>query len=132
MVKYKWPSFGNHLTQMLHNMMKSSDLTDVTLITDDRIKFNAHKVVLSATSPVLKEIIHDSGLGNMVIFLKSVGSKELKNILEFIYDGQTTMREEDVENFISIAESLEIEEISKTNDLSRIASNESDDEYEEN
>ena len=39
---------------MLHEMMKSNELTDVTLVCDDKKQFKAHKIVLSACSTVFK------------------------------------------------------------------------------
>ena len=54
-----WLTYTDHLREMLHEMMKSNDLTDVTLLCDDKRKFKAHKIVLSACSSVFKSIIND-------------------------------------------------------------------------
>ena len=43
-----WDIYSDHLKEMLHNMMKSNELTDVTLVFDDKIQFKAHNIVLSA------------------------------------------------------------------------------------
>ena len=54
-----WHTYLDHLREMLHEMMKSDDLTDVTLVCDDKKQFNAHKIVLSACSSVFKSIINN-------------------------------------------------------------------------
>ena len=43
-----WHSYSDHLKEMLHNMVKSDELTDVTLVCDDKKKLKAHKIVLRA------------------------------------------------------------------------------------
>ena len=45
-----WHTYLDHLREMLHEMMKSNELTDVTLVCDDKRQFKAHKIVLSACS----------------------------------------------------------------------------------
>ena len=57
MFNLKWYTYTDHLREMLHDMMSSNELTDVTLVTEDKKLFRAHKVVLSASSPVFKSII---------------------------------------------------------------------------
>ena len=54
-----WHTYSDHLKEMLHEMMKSNEFTDVTLVCDDKIQFKAHKIVLSACSSVFKSIIND-------------------------------------------------------------------------
>ena len=55
----KWHTYSDHLREMLHEMMKSNELTDVTLVCDDKRQFKAHKIVLSACSSVFKSIVND-------------------------------------------------------------------------
>ena len=43
-----WHTYSDHLREMLHEMMKSDELTDVTLVCDDKRQFKAHKIVFSA------------------------------------------------------------------------------------
>ena len=54
-----WNTFSDHLREMLYQMKKSNEFTDVTLVCDDMRQFQAHKIVLSACSSVFKSIIND-------------------------------------------------------------------------
>ena len=54
-----WHTYSDHLREMLHEMMKSDELTDVTLVCDDKRQFKAHRIVLSACSRVFKSIINN-------------------------------------------------------------------------
>ena len=97
---------------MLHDMMKSNALTDVTLVSEDKKQFKAHKVVLSASSSVFKSIISENHSTNPVIYLRDILSYEIKSILQFIYLGKATFYQERMNEFLKVAKSLEIKEIS--------------------
>ena len=72
-----WHTYSDHLREMLHEMMKSNELTDVTLISDDKIQFKAHKTVLAACSPVFKSIIHELPQNSSVIYLRGIKHQEI-------------------------------------------------------
>ena len=112
-----WNSYTDHLREMLHDMMSSNELTDVTLVSEDKKKFKAHKVVLSATSSVFKSIISDTFLTSPIIYLRGIQSFEIESMLQFIYLGEATFYQERMNEFINVARSLEIKEISKKIDV---------------
>merc|ERR1712098_317691 len=108
-----WPSYTDHLKELLHDIWNSNELTDVTIFCEDKKQFNVHKIVLSACSPVFKSIIHETNMSNQVIYLRGIHSKEMESILRFIYLGQSTFHQERIEEFLNVAKILEIKEISK-------------------
>ena len=106
-----WHTYTDHLREMLHNMMSSNELTDITLVSEDKKKFKAHKVVLSASSSVFKSIISDNLLTSQVIYLRGIQSFEIESILQFIYLGEATFYQERMNEFLDVARSLEVKEI---------------------
>ena len=82
-----WRTYSDHLREMLHDMLKSEKLTDVTLVCDDKRQFKAHKIVLSACSSVFKSIISDLSQKSSVIYLRGIKHQEMESILEFMYLG---------------------------------------------
>ena len=52
-----WHSHPDYLREMMREMMTSDDFTDVTLVTDDKKTIKAHRNILSACSPVFKNIL---------------------------------------------------------------------------
>ena len=50
-----WHSYSDQLKGMMKEIMASGDFADVTLICDGREQIKAHKNILAACSPVLKE-----------------------------------------------------------------------------
>ena len=109
----KWDAYSDHLRGMLHEMMKSEELTDVTLVCDDKIQFNAHKIILSGCSSVFKSIMKDLPHGSSVIYLRGIQHQEMESILEFIYLGVATFSKERMHEFLRVAHNLEIKDISK-------------------
>ena len=112
-----WHTYSDHLREMLHEMMKSNELTDVTLISDDKKQFKAHKIVLSACSSVFKSIINDLPQNSSVIYLRGIQHQEMESILEFMYLGVATFYQERMNEFLNVAKNLEIKEISKVVEL---------------
>ena len=112
-----WHTYSDHLREMLHNMMKSDKLTDVTLVCDDQKQFKAHKIVLSACSTVFKNIIESLPSSSSVIYLRGIHHYEMESILEFMYLGVATFYQERMNEFLNVAKILEIKEIGKDVEL---------------
>ena len=110
-IQLSWDTYLDHMKEMLHGMMTSNTLTDATLICDDHKQFQVHKVILSACSPVFRSIISDHNSLNPIIYLRGIGSNEMKAILQFIYTGQATFQRDGLPEFLSVAKSLKIKEI---------------------
>ena len=108
-----WHTYNDHLREMMQNLMQSNESTDVTLMCEDKTKFKAHKFVLNACSPVFQSIISDLPQKDPIIYLRGIHSQEIKSILQFMYLGQATFFHDRMNDFLNVAKSLEIKEISK-------------------
>ena len=109
----QWQDYTDHLREMLHSMLKSTEFTDVTLVCNDDQEIQAHKVVLTASSPVFKRMLRNKNHPNPIIYLKDVNFQDMDSILQFIYLGQTTFNQNRINEFLQVAKSLEIKELSK-------------------
>ena len=109
-----WHTYSDHLKEMMENLMNTNNSADVTLVCNDKTKFKAHKFVLSACSPVFQSIIDDlPSKDDSFIYLRGVEPQEMKSILQFMYLGQATFYQDRMNEFLEVAKSLEIKEISK-------------------
>ena len=95
--------------------MKESDLTDVTIVSDDKKHFNAHKIVLKACSSVFQNIIEDLPQTNSVIYLRGIQYQEIESILEYMYLGEVTISQQRVYQFLKVAADLEVKNFDKEN-----------------
>ena len=127
-----WHRYSDHLREALKEMMTSSEFADVTLVSDDKKQIRAHRNILSACSPVFKNILQlDSKNVNPVIYLRGIQHSEIESIMQFIYLGEAKFYEERIGEFIMVSKNLEIKEMSaviEMNDL--IASNEENSQQE--
>ena len=57
-----WHTYTDHLKELLNGLLSSAELTDVTLVSEDKKHFKAHKIVLGASSQVFKSIINENVL----------------------------------------------------------------------
>ena len=117
-INLNWHTYTDHLKEMMQNLMQSNKSTDVTLVCEDKTSFKSHKFVLNACSPIFQSIIENFPVNeNSAIYLKGVFGTEMKSILQFMYLGQTTLYQDRMTEFLNVAKSLELKEISKDLDF---------------
>ena len=92
----------------MQEMMTSEAFTDVTLVTDDKRTVKAHRSILSACSPVFKDILQTEVTQHSVIYLRGIQYSEIESIMQFLYLGEARFHEDRVNEFLSVSKNLEI------------------------
>ena len=104
-----WETYDEDMREALHRMMIENVLTDVTLVSDDQIKIQAHKIILNASSPVFQTFISSfEDLPRAVIYLKGVKYEEMRHVLDFIYLGEISIERDKLDTFLSLSENLQL------------------------
>ena len=106
-----WDAYSDSLRHMLRDLYTSSDLTDMSIVTEDGKYFKVHKHILSFCSPVFKEILTISKEHSPIIYLRGVKQEEMEPILKFMYLGEASLKLEKTNEFLSVAASLQIKEL---------------------
>ena len=109
-------SYSEYLRDMMKDMMASSDFADVTLVCEDKKQIKAHRNILSACSPVFKDMLKIDKSSSSIIYLRGVTTSKMQPILQFIYLGEAIVYQEQISEFISVANSFEIKDL----DLSKV------------
>ena len=110
-----WHDYPDHLWSLMHDMMVSGEFADVTLVSDDKKIFKAHRNILSAFSSVFKEILQiETQNKHPLIYLRGIQYSEIESILQFMYLGEAKFYEERMNKLLSAVRDLEIKELSKT------------------
>ena len=105
----KWSKFENNITESIHNLRNVDDFYDVTLVGDDFEQVKAHKIVLSATSEYFKKILQNiKGLNHPVLCLEGLNYTDINNVMDFIYNGQLELPQDDVKRYLAVAERLKL------------------------
>lgn len=90
-----------------HGLLSRGDLVDVTLAADGRL-LQAHKLVLSVCSPYFQEMFKSNPNPHPIVFLKDVSHSALRDLLQFMYQGEVNVKQEELASFISTAEQLQV------------------------
>ena len=104
----KWNDFQKNISLAFTNCQESEDFSDVTLVSNDGVKFSAHMLILSASSNLLRTILTQHKSPHPLLFLRGISTDHLRSILDFVYRGEVNVFTEGVEEFLKIAKELEI------------------------
>ena len=104
----RWNDFKTNVSSSFNVLRKEEELFYVTLVSDDEHHIAAHKLILSASSEFFKNIIKKANHSNPLIFLSGVTSKELYRIMDYIYQGEVQLLQDDLDSFMEIANKLKI------------------------
>ena len=109
-----WHTYEVHLKEMLQEMFMSPNFSDVTIVCDDQKKIKAHRNVLSASSPIFKNILQQHGEESKhpIIYLRGIQHSEMESIMQFVYYGQATFYQERINELLAVAKNLEIKGLS--------------------
>ena len=106
-----WHTYSDHLKNMMKELMMNEEYSDVTLVTEDKKQIKANISILSACSPVFKDILKEEKNSSTMMYLRGIQYSEMESILQFIYLGEATFYEERMDEFLAVAKSLEIKEL---------------------
>ena len=113
----KWQHFEANLSSAFQELRTEAEFFDVTLVCGDGQQIEAHKVVLSACSVFFRDLLRKYKHPQPLLFLKGVKYSEILSILNFMYEGEVTVVQEDLNSFLSIAEELKVKGLTKQESL---------------
>ena len=104
----KWNDFQTNVSNTFRKLRTSDHFYDVTLVSDDQQQVSAHKVVLSSSSEYFKNILTSNNHSHPMLCLTGINSNDLKNILDFIYNGELQIYQDHLDNFLDIAQRFQL------------------------
>ena len=105
----KWNDFYTNVSKSFSTFRNEEYLHDVTLVSDDHTKVPAHKLVLSACSEFFRDIFKNNPNSHPLICLDGISSDDLKNIMDYIYNGEVNIYQENLDGFLNVAQRLKLE-----------------------
>jgi len=107
----KWNDFHSNVSKSFGLFRNEDYLHDVTLVSDDHKQVSAHKLVLSACSEYFKDIFKQNNKPNAhpLICLDGISSGDLNNIMDYIYNGEVQIFQENLDRFLNVAQRLKLE-----------------------
>ena len=105
----KWNDFETNVSKSFRQLRNQTDFYDVTLVSSDKQQLSAHKLVLSSCSEYFKNILKQNKHSNPLLCLEGISSMELTNVLDYIYNGELQIYQENLERFLEIAARFQLE-----------------------
>ena len=107
----RWKEFKPPLMENLQELFHEKHFADVTLVSDDGIQLTAHKVILSACSSVLRNILLNNPHQQPLLYMRGIKKTHLISILRFMYCGETKIHQHSVDEFVTICKDLKVNDI---------------------
>ena len=113
----QWNDFKENVTSAFGSLREDRDFADVTLACEDGKQFEAHKVILAASSPFFQNILRRNQHAHPLIYMRGLKSEDLAAIIDFLYCGEANVYQESLDSFLAIAEELQLKGLTgETND----------------
>ena len=110
----RWNDFEANVSGAFRELREEKDFFDVTLACDDN-QLEAHKVIISACSPFFRNVLRRNPHQHPLLYLKGVKYRELLAVLNFMYQGEVNVAQDDLNTFLSVAEELQVKGLTQGN-----------------
>ncbi|KAL0281234.1 UNVERIFIED_CONTAM: hypothetical protein PYX00_002284 [Menopon gallinae] len=103
----RWNSYHSNMQNTFPSLLNNEQFVDVTLACDGR-SIKCHKVMLSACSPYMEELLSSNPCQHPIIFLKDMKFWQLQALVDFMYRGEVNVTQDKLPSLLSAAEALQI------------------------
>ena len=111
LVQLKWNDFQTNLPLSLQYARELQEFSDVTLVCDDDTALEAHRIILIAGSQFFEKVLRGSVTGkhsHPLLYLRGFQRDELAAILDYLYTGEASIQQGNLNSFLAIAHQLGI------------------------
>ena len=104
----KWQDYRDAVSSSFGSLRTDTELCDITLVSEDEEPVLAHKVVLSTCSKFFQTLLCKLSGPNAVAYL-GVKTKHLHYVLDYIYLGEVSIEDENVDIFLELAKKFKLQ-----------------------
>ena len=114
---FKWGDFEDNIKTWFGTIRNTNNFTDVTLAFEGGRTIEAHKIVLVGASHVFTNILQDITYPNPLIYMRGISYDIFNDLIDFIYNGEVNIDEENLNNFLKVGEEFSFRGISNNIDI---------------
>ena len=104
----KWNDYQQNIVSSYSNLRTEMNFSDVTLVCEEDVEIEAHKIILSASSPFFSKVLKKNKHPHPMIYMRGLKATDLVAIVDFIYQGEANIYQEDLDAFLALAEELQL------------------------
>jgi len=112
----KQNDFHKNVLRTWRDLQMDKDFCDVVLACDNK-QIEAHKAIVSSSSPVLRNILNQNSNKKPLIYLRGINYEDLQNVINFIYQGEVNIATDDLSSFLEVAKDLQIQGLAEDNGI---------------
>ena len=111
----KWDTFQENISTSFKDLRTDQDFADVTLACEEGKVILAHRVILAASSNYFRKLLTNLNHPHPLLFMRGLTKNQLDYVVDFIYHGEVNIYTEDLDEFLALAEELELKGLVKKN-----------------
>ncbi|KAI8123644.1 hypothetical protein FF38_10050 [Lucilia cuprina] len=98
MLMLQYSKHGECILKEIGAAFRGEHPADLTIVCENKVKLHAHKLVLAAASPLIRNLLEDTQLYDCMttVYFPDVNATYFKFLLDFLYSGQTCITSRDV------------------------------------
>ena len=104
----KWNEFQEIAVSAFGTLREDKEFSDVTLACEDGQQVEAHKVILASTSPFFLNLLRRNKHPHPLIYMRGLKSEDLVAMIDFLYFGEASVYQENLDSFLAVAEELQL------------------------
>jgi len=104
----RWNDFQENAISAFGSLREEIEFADVTLVCEDYSQVEAHKVILASSSPFFKNLLRKNKHPHPLIYMKGLKSHDLVAVIDFLYYGEASVYQENLDSFLAVAEDLQL------------------------
>lgn len=109
----KWNNHQENLTGIMTKLLDEQKFVDVSLVCEMKT-FKAHQTVLSACSPYFEQVLEENPHPHPIIILRDVKEGEMSALLQYMYRGEVSVRDDELSGFLHTARALKVRGLSES------------------
>lgn len=103
----KWNNHQENLTGIMTKLLDEQKFVDVSLVCEMKT-FKAHQTILSACSPYFEQVLEENPHPHPIIILRDVKEGEMSALLQYMYRGEVSVRDDELSEFLHTARALKV------------------------
>ena len=104
----QWNDFKENITFSFKVLRDDKEFTDVTLACEDDQQIEVHKTVLVTSSPFFMDLLKRHKHSHPLIYMRGIKSNLLVTILDFLYQGEANVLQDDLDSFLALADEFKL------------------------
>ena len=110
----KWGDFQQNTAISYIEYRKDPNFSDVTLVSEEGLKIEAHRIILTASSSFFSNLLNMNEQIHPMIYMRGLKTHDLVAIIDFIYHGEASVSPDDLDRFCTIAQELQLKGLIKS------------------